>query len=60
MQVQKWKEMFQKGKRSAENKADKSVVSRREKPKKHINISAAENNWKQHYYNHTMSFRNES
>lgn len=48
-----------KGKRSVEDKADKSVVSKREKPKKHINISAAEDDWKQHYYNHTMSFRNE-
>ena len=37
----------------------KCVVSATEKTKEHVYIGVAEDDWKQRYYNHTMSFRNQ-
>ena len=45
--------------RVAENAVYKCVVSTTEKSKEHVYIGVAEGYWKQCYYNHTMSFRNQ-
>ena len=42
-----------------ENKVCKCVFSTTEKPQEHVYIGVAEGDWKQHYYNHTMSLRNQ-
>ena len=42
-----------------ENVGCKCVVSTTKKSKEHVYIGVAESDWKQHYYNHTMSFENQ-
>ena len=42
-----------------ENVVYKCVVYAKEKSKEQVYIGAAEGDWKQLYYNHTMSFRNQ-
>ena len=42
-----------------ENVVYKCVVSATEKSKEHVYIGVTEDGWKQRYYNHTMSFRNQ-
>ena len=42
-----------------ENVVYKCVVSTTEESKEHVYIGVAEGDWKQRYYNHTMSFRNQ-
>ena len=37
----------------------KCVVSATENSEEHVYIGAAEGDWKQRYYNYTMSFRNQ-
>ena len=42
-----------------ENVVNKCIVSATEKSKEPVYIGVAEGDWKQRYYNHTMSFRNQ-
>ena len=42
-----------------ENIVYKCVVSATKKSKELVYIGVAKGDWKQHYYNHTMSFRNQ-
>ena len=44
---------------TVENVVYKCVVSATEKSNKHVYIGVADGDWKQRYYNHTMSFRNQ-
>ena len=42
-----------------ENVVYKCVVSNSENSKEHVYTGIAEGDWKQRYYNHTISFRNQ-